>query len=156
MIYHGGKTFERGLDAGEDEVRETLTQYGLLPGEYMLFVGTISPRKNVEVIVRGYERYRTNGGTARLVLAGGFGAKSDNIRAQIVGSPFSKDIVLTGYVTEKNEAHLVLPRAYAVVSITLGGVWVSAPGGDARGDPHHHQQHLLHAGDSPRRGRLPV
>jgi glycosyltransferase involved in cell wall biosynthesis len=44
---------------------------GLTPGEFFLFVGSLSPRKNVACLLEAYERYRERTSTALpLVLAG--------------------------------------------------------------------------------------
>ena len=41
---------------GEDEVEEVLAKYGLAPG-YVLFVGTVEPRKNLSRLVQAYAAF---------------------------------------------------------------------------------------------------
>jgi glycosyltransferase involved in cell wall biosynthesis len=50
-----------------------------LPGDYLLFVGTLEPRKNVEGLLRAYAIARTRGVHAPLVLAGGRGWRFEGI-----------------------------------------------------------------------------
>lgn len=38
------------------ELQPTLARHGLQPGGYSLFVGTIEPRKNIEVLLQAYQR----------------------------------------------------------------------------------------------------
>ena len=37
---------------------------------YLLYVGNMEKRKGVDLLIKGYERYRTNGGTKPLIMAG--------------------------------------------------------------------------------------
>ncbi len=54
-------------------VRTTLSRYGLEPG-YLLFVGTLEPRKNLPGLFAAYRRLREGGATdAPLVVVGGKG-----------------------------------------------------------------------------------
>ena len=45
-----------------------LLQWGLEPGNYILFLGRFSPEKNCQMLIDAYEKIDT---TAKLVLAGG-------------------------------------------------------------------------------------
>lgn len=65
-----------------------------LPERFVLFVGTLEPRKNVDFLLDAYEAsFRTD---ASLVLAGGWGWLSDGLRARI--SAMSKPPVLLGEI----------------------------------------------------------
>lgn len=72
---------------------------------YILYMGTIEPRKNLVRLIKAYEKLRElPGRQVKLVLAGGNGWKNDEIYAAAAASRFSDDIVFTGYVSaaEKN------------------------------------------------------
>ena len=96
---------------------------------YFLFLGTIQPRKNLVRVVEAYEQLcrRLSGQQLKkgqktnllpqLVLAGKIGWLADPIINRIEKSPFFKQIVLTGYISEK-----IKPTLYeqATASILLG------------------------------------
>ncbi|MEO7704713.1 MAG: glycosyltransferase family 1 protein [Thermoflexales bacterium] len=67
VIYHG-------VDPGfrprsEHEVAGTLIRYGLKAG-YVLHVGAISPKKNIETLVRAFAALRADGYSGQLLLVG--------------------------------------------------------------------------------------
>jgi glycosyltransferase involved in cell wall biosynthesis len=65
---------------------------------YVLFVGTLEPRKNLVRLVRAYRRLAADGLPHALVLAGPFGWKGDQLRREL-GAPGAGRIVLTGKVS---------------------------------------------------------
>lgn len=99
-IYNGKRMFENGLDATEEQIVECLNQYGICKGEYILFVGTLSPRKNDVVMIKSYIEYRKRGGTKKMLLAGNIAAKSERAKELIQMCEYKDDIVLTGYINE--------------------------------------------------------
>lgn len=66
-----------------------------LPREYVLFVGTIEPRKNIELLVEAYRLLQPG---ADLVLAGRLGWGYDGLLATIRRPEFAGRVHLTGYV----------------------------------------------------------
>jgi glycosyltransferase involved in cell wall biosynthesis len=110
---------------------------------FLLYVGTLQPRKNIRRLVEAYEYLRTHGeGTTllrsegrgrsakvgrlrkelsqvfQLVIAGKPGWLSDAILERIEVSPFRSDIVVTGFVNDLEKAAL-LSSAAAVVQVGL-------------------------------------
>ena len=86
---------------------------------FLLYVGTLQPRKNIKTIVDGYIRLRENGMDACLVMAGGIGWGMDEVLESIKASPYGVDIYTPGYITEAdkkalymNAACLVFPSLY--------------------------------------------
>lgn len=72
---------------------------------YLLYVGTIEPRKNITRLIHAYECLKKETGIPhRLVLAGGMGWNTERIQTAIDQSLYREEIVLTGYVSgiEKN------------------------------------------------------
>lgn len=120
-IYIGKKMFEDGLDATDEQRAECLRKFGIQERDYLLFVGTLSPRKNAEVIVKGYLEYRKTGGTKKLLLAGNIAAKSENIRTLIAESNFGKDIVLGGYISDLDKRILYYHAALLLFPSRLEG-----------------------------------
>lgn len=63
-------------------VAATLAQHGLAPG-YILFVGTIEPRKNIPTLLHAYRALRDDGVDVPLVLIGRIGWLADDTLATI-------------------------------------------------------------------------
>jgi len=95
--------FERGLEATDLEVKECLNKYRINKNEYILFVGTLSPRKNDMVMIKAYIEYKKRGGQKKLVLAGNVASKSESVRRLVFSSDYKEDIILSGYITEKEK-----------------------------------------------------
>ncbi|MBI4836202.1 MAG: glycosyltransferase family 4 protein [Candidatus Abawacabacteria bacterium] len=79
-----------------------LQKYGIYE-PYILYLGTIEPRKNVACLVEAYEflRQRTKL-KHKLVIAGKKGWKYEPIIAKIMNSPFKEDILVTDYVSRED------------------------------------------------------
>ncbi len=70
MVYPG---VDESLHPVKDEavLQATREKYGI-PGDYLLFVGTLQPRKNIQRLVQAYQQWRTQSGNQNvsLVLGG--------------------------------------------------------------------------------------
>jgi glycosyltransferase involved in cell wall biosynthesis len=98
-----------------------LQEIGVQTGKYILYLGTIEPRKNIQNLVKAYallpEAIRTE---YALVLAGGKGWKDEAILDEIArGKSAGLNIVQTGYITDEEKAALyqnsacfILPSHY--------------------------------------------
>jgi alpha-1,3-rhamnosyl/mannosyltransferase len=83
-------------------------RFGLAPGGYLLFVGNVEPRKNLEALVDDYGRMRAASRLAPiLAIAGGRGWKNDPIHRMAADSPFAADIRFLGHVPEPDLPALV-------------------------------------------------
>ncbi len=83
-------------------LRDVRTRYGL--GEqYFLYLGTIEPRKNLEMLIKAYYQFAMAHRTApQLVLAGGKGWLYDSIFEQVQQLHLDKQIIFTEYVEDKD------------------------------------------------------
>lgn len=99
--------------------QDALANWNLKPGQYLLFLGTIQPRKNAIKLVQAFHLLKKSGYKGKLVLAGKIGWLADETLSVIKNSPESKDIVLTGYVSDEARKALyssadvyILPSLY--------------------------------------------
>jgi len=77
------------------EVNNVLKKYGLKPG-YLLFVGTLQPRKNVNHLIKAYRLLQSrNNLKKKLVLVGRKGKEAEKL-------DYGKGVVSTGYIPEKD------------------------------------------------------
>jgi len=77
---------------------------------FILYVGTIEPRKNILGLVKAFEHCAPNHPELKLVIAGKLGWDYDSLLAYIDASPVRERIVLTGYIDEA-EKHALLKSA---------------------------------------------
>lgn len=87
----------------------TLSRYGLKPASYILYIGTLEPRKNITNLLRAYA---TLPGCLReaypLVLGGGKGWLMENLDAEIQKLGIGPTTLRTGYLPEAD-----LPALYS-------------------------------------------
>lgn len=98
------KFFERLAETTKQTIREKYS----LPDKFLLFVGTIEPRKNLSAIIAALERV---GWPLPLVLAGSYGWKSRKIKKLISQN---KNIKQLGYVEEMDK-----PALYQLASALI-------------------------------------
>ncbi len=88
------------------EVKRHLEKLGILP-PYLVYLGTIQPRKNLERLVGAFERLAEQGWPGQLVLAGKVGWLGEPIMARIQASPWRERVIQTGYVSSEVKAALI-------------------------------------------------
>jgi glycosyltransferase involved in cell wall biosynthesis len=74
-------------------------RYGLQPG-FVLFLGTIEPRKNLVRLARAFAQLRREGFDNKLVICGGWGWKSADLKPEIEALGIADDVVFTGFVAD--------------------------------------------------------
>ncbi len=118
VIYHG---YDKSLfksDISKLEVQKVNSKFKIQNSKFILFVGTIQPRKNIEILLEAFailkreEKYRP----LKLVIAGSPGWLSENIVEKIKKTA---DVIMTGKFETKNLPALlagakvfVLPSLY--------------------------------------------
>lgn len=92
------------MDEPYDEARavKVRQRFGL-PDSYILYVGTIQPRKNLGMLIEAYNRLRREGVTEKkLVIAGRKGWLYDALFARISALGLESDVVFTGFVPDED------------------------------------------------------
>jgi glycosyltransferase involved in cell wall biosynthesis len=80
--------------------------YRVKPG-FVLFVGAIEPRKNLVTLARAFARLRADGFDNKLVICGGWGWKSADLRPAIDELGIADSVVFTGYVPDDDVVALL-------------------------------------------------
>jgi len=131
VIYHG---VERDFFSKKQSPGHTKKVLGKhkIKKDFLLYVGALQPRKNLEVLVDAFEKLREKGRGFQLVLAGEPAWKSEKILERIKNSEFKKDIILTGKVDFKDLPVLyqkakifIFPSLYEGFGIPVLEAWAS-------------------------------
>lgn len=84
-------------EVGVDNFKETR----VLTHGFILYTGTIEPRKNIINIIKSFNILKDKGLPYKLVLAGKKGWLSETIFEEVKRSRFKDDIILTGYIPDE-------------------------------------------------------
>jgi glycosyltransferase involved in cell wall biosynthesis len=107
-------TVHLGVDQSFAPVREAdalvvMTKHGVRFGAYLLYIGTVEPRKNLPRLIQAYNLFRANASLSLpLVLVGASGWLNQDLFREIDKSPWKGDIKLLGYVEKAD-----LPALYS-------------------------------------------
>jgi glycosyltransferase involved in cell wall biosynthesis len=83
-----------------EDLRKTIQSKYVLPDEYILYIGTLQPRKNIPLLIEAYERIKNKIPNIKLVLAGNrkahnFDKKIDEVLSK---NNLKNDIVFPGFI----------------------------------------------------------
>lgn len=93
-------------DYMKDDNDDILSKYKL-PNSYILYLGTLEPRKNIINIIKSFEKYKKeNKSKIQLVLVGKKGWKYEKIFQAYEESPYKEEIKILGYIDEKDKVLL--------------------------------------------------
>lgn len=120
---------DRPEQATENEIEEVKNKFKI-HGRYFLYVSTIEPRKNVDTIILAFNRFMDDREDKTepyyMVLAGGLGWKYENVLKLIESSSYKDNIIMTGFVSQKEKQCLfegaqafVYPSLYEGFGIPL-------------------------------------
>ncbi len=102
----------------------TIKKQYQLPEKFILYLGTIEPRKNIIKLVQAFEYLRKNkliNSDYKLVLAGQFGWKYGNILKYINNSPYRSEIILPQFVEPEDKPYFYhLASAFVFPSLFEG------------------------------------
>jgi glycosyltransferase involved in cell wall biosynthesis len=103
VVYHG---FDSDLFQSTTTNDDILRQHSIEPKKYLLYVGAIQPRKNIQVLLEAFELERKRHADMKLVLAGEKAWLWKETMDAIEKHPFREDIIVTGRVSFKDLASL--------------------------------------------------
>jgi len=103
VIHHGIKHVEPDRnELSEKNVEDIFSD----ARPYILYVGTIEPRKNLERLILAYGKLVVSGVTHRLVLAGRKGWKVRNVYHLVKEMNLDKHIVFTDFISDAAQSYL--------------------------------------------------
>ena len=104
-VVYPGVSDKLSADIEESSLDSVRKKYQL-QSDFILYLGTIEPRKNIVGLIDAYNLARNSGLKADLVLAGSWGWKTKNIKKKWKSSPYKKDIKFLSYIEEAEKPAL--------------------------------------------------
>jgi glycosyltransferase involved in cell wall biosynthesis len=91
--------------SGED-VRRVMAKYSIV-SDYVLYLGTLKPSKNVEGLIQAFSRFKNQDLRFKLVIAGKKGWMFDSIFQKVKKLGLEDNIIFTDFVDEADKAGLI-------------------------------------------------
>jgi glycosyltransferase involved in cell wall biosynthesis len=107
VVYHGVDDCFRPLPRAQVEAYRLAHN---LPSQFVLYVGTLEPRKNLERLLEAYGQVRGQG--FRLVFAGGMGWGSSDLHEKVAELDLADEVIIAGYVPDEE-----LPLLYNAATV---------------------------------------
>ena len=109
QIYNGTSDEFREIDRNDPHFIEVKEKYHL-PFNFIFYLGTIEPRKNIISLVRAYDQLRSLNNPQlekyKLVIAGGKGWKVESILHEMRNAKYTKDIIYTSQITNEDKPYV--------------------------------------------------
>lgn len=116
VVYNGFEYNE--IELTQQVIDTTLNKFNITK-DYLLFVGTLSPHKNIERIIEAFNKVRNEGYDYQLVICGKKGWLYEDIFNKVKELKLENEVVFTDYVTDeelevlyKNTKLFVFPSLY--------------------------------------------
>jgi glycosyltransferase involved in cell wall biosynthesis len=119
VIYHGkSEAYGPGMDAAE--IRRVREKYGLA-SDFVLFVGTIEPRKNLSRLVSAFSSICGRHPGLLLAIAGMKGWMYDDLMETVRALDLQSRVIFTGFVDEEEKPFLIAAaKVFAYPSLYEG------------------------------------
>ena len=95
----------------ENKLRQVAEKYSL-PEQFILYLGTIEPRKNLPLLIQIYKQLVDEGILHKLVLVGKYGWMYDEVLDLIKELDLQSKVIMTGYIAQND-----LPLVYNLASL---------------------------------------
>jgi glycosyltransferase involved in cell wall biosynthesis len=125
VIHEGVVVSARMQECTNEQIGKTLDRYGLQAKKYILFVGSVQPRKNLVALIEAFSHFVSDSArdTAdlKLVIAGGIGWMAEEVLQAPGKNGVQEKVVFTGRVSDSDLRELYSGAAlYVQPSITEG------------------------------------
>lgn len=115
VIYNG---FEKTVDVSNTPDENFLIMNDLTAKKYILYVGTIQPRKNITTLIKAFAKFHQLYPDFKLVITGKKGWLYKDIFAEAQKQQVENSIIFTGFVPD-NDVALLYKHAFCLVSPSL-------------------------------------
>lgn len=105
-IHHGYDSKRFNSNINKDFVRRVRKKYNI-PKNYILFLSTLKPSKNIEGLIEGFDLIKNNFQDYKLVIAGKKGWLFESIYKKVEELNLKDRVVFTDYVLEKDKPALI-------------------------------------------------
>lgn len=109
VVKNGLSANFREIDRNNIKLLDAKEEYKL-PYKFILYLGTIEPRKNIIGLIKAYNQLRSLKNPEldkyKLAIMGATGWKFEKILNEITKSPYRKDIITTGYVCDFDKEYI--------------------------------------------------
>ncbi|MBL7036658.1 glycosyltransferase family 4 protein [Candidatus Microgenomates bacterium] len=90
----------------KNEIKRAKNTYSIV-GDYILYLGTLKPSKNIEKLVEAFSKLEKNSPELKLVIAGKKGWMYEKIYSRVEELKLKEKVVFTDFVEEKLKAGLI-------------------------------------------------
>lgn len=109
-----------GFGPVSEDVRKAVRLKYTEGKEYFVFIGGLYHRKNLVRLVEAFEIFKNkNRSEIKLVIVGKAGAEARPLFRKIDTSPWKKDIVVTGRISDDDEVKNILSSALALTYVSV-------------------------------------
>jgi glycosyltransferase involved in cell wall biosynthesis len=106
VIYHGFDADVYNKERDQEKEAQIKKKYGI-NGPYIIYIGAIQPRKNLEKLVEAFELVKKDTNDLKLVLAGEKAWLSEGVFQKIEKSQYKNDIICPGRINFEEMGHLL-------------------------------------------------
>ena len=116
VAYNGCREAFKPISDNEKETTKKTFTNG---APYFIYVGSINPRKNIDTLIKAFDKFKTHtNSNVKLVLVGRVAWQKEKVMSVYKTSKFKDDIIFMGYVEERLLPTL-LGSALALTYISL-------------------------------------
>lgn len=90
----------------QEEIKQVKRKYKI-DGEYILFLSTLKPSKNIEGLLEAFARIKNKESRIKLVIAGKKGWMYDPIFRKVQDLKLEKQVIFTDFISEEDKAPLL-------------------------------------------------
>lgn len=123
QVVYEGYVGSKEFNIGQKQVNEILNKYKIEKHNYLLFIGTVQPRKNLKRLIEAFKKvsFGDKSIDCKLVIAGKLGWLYEEVLETVKREGLEERVVFTGYITEaERETLLHYAIIYVQPSITEG------------------------------------
>lgn len=107
-VVHNGVDFEKyNKEISQIHIDSVRKKYGI-EGKYILYLGTLEPRKNIAVLIEAYHKLmQQRDKTPKLVIAGRKGWKYEHLFQMVSDFKLNEEIIFIGYIDKEDNPALL-------------------------------------------------